>query len=333
MSDMSEPMPRIDLRPDYWDIVRDILRQHVPDRAVWAFGSRVTWTAKEYSDLDLAILGDEPLPLSASSALAEAFGESDLPFKVDVVDWGRASNGFRKVIEREYVVVHRPNVPLSRWRRTNLGQVAMIGTGKSNRQDAVDDGEFPLFDRSSTVKRSSKYLFDCQAVIVPGEGREFVPEYFSGKFDLHQRAYRVTSTDELAVSTRFLYYLLLDNRRYWERVAVGSTVKSLRLRSFTEMPVKLPTISEQRAIAHILGTLDDKIELNRRMNATLEAMARAIFKDWFVDFGPTRAKMEGRSPYLPPELWNLFPDTLDDEGKPEGWTAFTLNDLAHHHLQ
>ena len=74
---------------------------------------------------------------------------------------------------------------------------------------------------------------------------------------------------------------------------------------------------EQHAIASVLGALDDKIDLNRRMNETLEAMARAIFKDWFVDFGPTRAKMEGRAPYLAPEIWALFPDRLDDEGKPE----------------
>ena len=65
--------------------------------------------------------------------------------------------------------------------------------------------------------------------------------------------------------------------------------------------------------------MEDKIELNRRMNQTLEAMARAIFKDWFVDFGPTRAKAEGRAPYLAPELWELFPDALDDDGKPAGW--------------
>ena len=71
--------------------------------------------------------------------------------------------------------------------------------------------------------------------------------------------------------------------------------------------------------AHILGTLDDKIELNRRMNETLEAMARAIFKDWFVDFGPTRAKIEGRNPYLALEMWDLFPGKLDEDEKPEGW--------------
>lgn len=90
----------------------------------------------------------------------------------------------------------------------------------------------------------------------------------------------------------------------------------------------LPPLTEQRAIAHILGTLDDKIELNRRRNQTLEAMAHALFKDWFVDFGPVRAKMEGREPYLPADLWQLFPDRLDDEGKPEGWQSSTLASFA-----
>lgn len=85
---------------------------------------------------------------------------------------------------------------------------------------------------------------------------------------------------------------------------------------------------EQRSIASILGALDDKIELNRRMNETLEEMARTLFKDWFVDFGPTRAKMEGREPYLAPELWELFPERLDDEGKPEGWQARPVGDFA-----
>ena len=83
-----------------------------------------------------------------------------------------------------------------------------------------------------------------------------------------------------------------------------------------------PPIAEQRAIAHILGTLDDKIELNRRMNATLEAMARALFRSWFVDFDPVRAKMAGRDTGLPKEIADLFPDRLVDSelGEiPEGW--------------
>ncbi len=98
---------------------------------------------------------------------------------------------------------------------------------------------------------------------------------------------------------------------------------------FRTIEIPLPPLATQRTIAHILGTLDDKIELNRRMNETLEAMARAIFQDWFVDFGPVRAKLEGREPYLPPELWSLLPNRLVDSelGEiPEGWAVKALGD-------
>lgn len=81
----------------------------------------------------------------------------------------------------------------------------------------------------------------------------------------------------------------------------------------TKAPLRAPKDKdEQRAIAHILGTLDDKMELNRRMNETLEAMARAIFKSWFVDFDPVRAKAEGRDPGLPKKIADLFPDRFED---------------------
>ena len=91
---MTIPGPGVDLRPDHLAIVRDALRRHVPDREVLAFGSRATWTAKDYSDLDLAVMGEEPLSLRTVSALDEALGDSDLPFKVDVVDWARLMTGF-----------------------------------------------------------------------------------------------------------------------------------------------------------------------------------------------------------------------------------------------
>ncbi len=95
--------------------------------------------------------------------------------------------------------------------------------------------------------------------------------------------------------------------------------------------VPLPPLPEQRAIARILVTLDDKIELNRRMNETLESMARALFKSWFVDFDPVRAKMEGRDTGLPPDIADLFPDRLVDSEMgeiPEGWEVEFLGDLA-----
>lgn len=104
---MTTEAPPIDVRPEHWEIVRRILRRHVPAHEVWAFGSRATGTAKPYSDLDLAVIGDRPLPLAVSAALAEAFSQSDLPWKVDIVDWATTDAPFRRIIEEGRVVVQR----------------------------------------------------------------------------------------------------------------------------------------------------------------------------------------------------------------------------------
>jgi type I restriction enzyme, S subunit len=109
---------------------------------------------------------------------------------------------------------------------------------------------------------------------------------------------------------------------------VGAVQQHFNVGAARTLRFSLPPLAEQDGVLQTLGALDDKIELNRRMNETLEAMARAIFKDWFVDFGPVRAKQEGRAPYLAPDIWSLFPDRLDDEGKPEGWQTSRLEDLC-----
>ncbi|MBC6413255.1 MAG: restriction endonuclease subunit S, partial [Hyphomonadaceae bacterium] len=132
-----------------------------------------------------------------------------------------------------------------------------------------------------------------------------------------------------AFSHEYIYYWLKANVAELERYATGSTFKEVSGRTLKKILIRHPVRkTEQQAIADVLGALDDKIDLNRRMNETLEAMARAFFRDWFVDFGPTRAKMEGRDPYLAPDLWALFPDTLDAEtGLPKGWEIRTLKDF------
>ncbi|MBI5936826.1 MAG: nucleotidyltransferase domain-containing protein [Betaproteobacteria bacterium] len=98
-------LPNIAVSPAEWAIIQHILERHVPQHEVWAFGSRAKCTAKTYSDLDLAIITDKPLGLDVSAALAEDFSESDLPYKVDVVDWATTSESFRKIIERDKVVI------------------------------------------------------------------------------------------------------------------------------------------------------------------------------------------------------------------------------------
>jgi type I restriction enzyme S subunit len=116
-----------------------------------------------------------------------------------------------------------------------------------------------------------------------------------------------------------------------QRTVHGSTVDRIPLIEMPQFPIRLPPLPEQRAIAAILGALDNKIELNRRMNATLEAMARAIFQSWFVDFDPVRAQAEGRETGLPAEIAALFPDEFVESeiGEiPAGWKIKTIGELA-----
>ena len=137
------------------------------------------------------------------------------------------------------------------------------------------------------------------------------------------------------VDSRFLLYAYLGDEfqeTLRARTIHGSTVDRIPLIDMPKFPIRVPvSIDEQRAIAHILGTLDDKIELNRCMNETLEAMTRALFKSWFVDFDPVRAKAEGRDTGLSRHIAELFPDSFEDSelGEiPKGWEVKTIGDLA-----
>ena len=132
------------------------------------------------------------------------------------------------------------------------------------------------------------------------------------------------------IYNKFLKFLLMSSKQQEiiQSFATGTTVAGISQKALRSVPISVPSFEQQIKIGELLGAIDDKIELNRQTNETLEALARAIFKDWFVDFGPTRAKAEGQEPYLAPELWALFPDALDDEDKPEGWRHGKLADVA-----
>lgn len=105
---MQKELPGIDVTPEQWRIIQDILQTCIPELEVWAFGSRATGTAKPYSDLDLAIITREPLTLAKSADISEAFTESDLPWKVDLVDWATTSDTFREIIQNQRVVIQEP---------------------------------------------------------------------------------------------------------------------------------------------------------------------------------------------------------------------------------
>ena len=157
-----------------------------------------------------------------------------------------------------------------------------------------------------------------------------VPSSPFDRYLVSQSQMKVTFNRDVA-EPLFFYYVLSspEQKDYVRRNAIQTGVPHTNLSVFRSTPVPVPPLDEQRGVAHILGTLDDKIELNRRMNATLEAMAQALFRSWFVDFDPVRAKMEGRDTRLPKEIADLFPDRLVESELgvlPDGWRVGHVED-------
>lgn len=145
---------------------------------------------------------------------------------------------------------------------------------------------------------------------------------------LNQHIFKVRASKGL--SEGFLFFLLKWLKPRFAEIARNKQTTGLghvTIQDLKRMRVAVPDECEQKKIFQLIDPLQQKIDLNRRMNETLDAVARAIFKDWFVDFGPTRAKIDGDAPYLAPEVWSLFPDQLDEEGKPEGWNERRVDDI------
>jgi len=142
------------------------------------------------------------------------------------------------------------------------------------------------------------------------------------------------SLDRNLIDSRFLYYWMYGREFYVQFKGVAGQTDMAEYVSLTDqrrMHLTLPEINEQRSIVRILGTLDDKIELNRQMNEAMEGMARVLFKSWFVDFDPVRAKAEGNEPALPQRIAGLFPDSFDfieDREIPKGWSVVGLDKIG-----
>jgi type I restriction enzyme S subunit len=166
------------------------------------------------------------------------------------------------------------------WEEKRLGEIAYITTGTSNRVDSSLDAQYTFFDRSVDVRRSSIFLYDTEAIIVGGEGQEFVPKHFTGKFDLHQRAYAIMNFK--GATGPFLFQYIDKHRAYFLTQAVGSTVKSLRLPMFTGMPISLPCLEEQSRIAGFLMALDAKVAGVAQAVAAAQRWKRGLLQQMFV---------------------------------------------------
>ena len=167
-----------------------------------------------------------------------------------------------------------------KWELKKLGDISTITTGSSNREDSILNGEYTFFDRSQDIRTSSRFLFDKEAVIVPGEGQEFIPKYFIGKFDLHQRTYAIF--DFRGINGKYLYYHLLNDNKYLQSQAVGSTVKSLRLPMFQSMPIKSPCLDEQTTIANFLSVIETKIQTEKNILDKYHSQKQYLLQNLFI---------------------------------------------------
>ncbi len=237
----------------------------------------------------------------------------------------------------------------SEWREATLDQLGRIVTGKTPASNVAGcfGGDIPFvtptdFDGRRIIESTDRYLTKKGADIVSGSRiptRAVMVSCIGSDMGKAAVAGRECVTNQQINSIvvesgndpLFVYYNLSTRKAEIRAIASGSAQPILNKTAFGQLDILLPPLPQQRAVSGFLGTLDDKIELNRRMNETLEAMARALFMSWFVDFDPVRAKAEGRDSGLPEPLVHLFPTRFveSDLGEiPEGWRVTRLDELA-----
>lgn len=239
-----------------------------------------------------------------------------------------------------------------KWTTVQIGELGRVVTGKTppTADSANYGGELPFITPSDM--KGQKYI-DRTERTISAKGRAHVKNLLippntvfvscigtdMGKVGMtrvesvtNQQINSIIVLD--SIDHDYVYYNLFSRKDELQRLATsGSAQPILNKGHFSQLKMPLPPLPQQHAIANILGALDDKIELNKKMNETLEAMARAVFKSWFVDFDPVRAKAEGRDTGLPKEIADIFPDSFKDSelGEiPKGWESRSLYDSAEY---
>ena len=357
----------VDIRIDHLEAVQGILRKHLPAGVkVSVFGSRANWTSKDSSDLDLAVQGTAAIDHETMTRLEIAFEESDLPYTVDVVDLNSIGESFRQIVESQRTLLpmdadgNKP-MPTTGWHEVTLGRFAPFAYGKGLRSDdRISSGDVPVIGSNGIIGYHDKPLTDGPTIVIGRKGTVGAVYYSPAPCWPIDTTFYITGADSGLL--RFRYYVLKSLPL--QEMNADSAVPGLNRNDAHASLVRVPVESEQRAIAHVLGTLDDKIELNRRMSHTLDAMARALFKSWFVDFDPVRAKaalkqqalrhdaasaggpratsatpagewtIERARAYLDAmdaQIVGLFPDRLvpSELGEiPEKWEVRSLDDIA-----
>lgn len=169
------------------------------------------------------------------------------------------------------------------WKKVKLGNLTNINTGESDAQDSTTDGKYPFFVRSENVQKSNRYTFDGEAILIPGEGRlGEIYHHIIGKFDYHQRVYKISNFDK-ELDGMFVYYTMHKTfKKHALKHTVKATVDSLRLPMLTEYELLIPTVEEQINISEIFKNLDDIIANHQQKLEKLKATKQAYLNEMFV---------------------------------------------------
>lgn len=213
---------------------------------------------------------------------------------------------------------------MTEWRTSTWGEEISLEYGKALRGYGEAKGPVPVYGTNGPVGWTDAPLAPGPGVILGRKGAYRGVHFSSEPFFVIDTAYYAVPKTKLDM--RWLYYAMIHHKL--GEIDDGSPIPSTTRSAVYPRELEVPEIDEQRAMAAILGSLDDKIELNRKMNETLEATARAIFKSWFVNFDPVLAKMEERDTGLAPNVAALFPSSLGEDGLPLGWSERPLDQVA-----
>jgi type I restriction enzyme S subunit len=223
----------------------------------------------------------------------------------------------------------------SDWASCTLDCLAEIKTGKLDSNHAIENGTYPFFTCAPSPLKINHFAFDCEAIILAGNNANgiFHLNRYAGKFNAYQRTYVITARDPTHVDIDFLFFALRTLIQRLGEYSQGTATKFLTKTLLTSLPLWLPPISEQRSIGKTLSSLDRSIQSLQQRNKVLEAIARATFKSWFVDFDPVWAKAEGREPEgMDAATAALFPDEFEDSVHglmPAGWIIGQLEQYLH----
>jgi len=216
---------------------------------------------------------------------------------------------------------------MAEWRSSTWGEEISLEYGKALRGYSDVAGDVPVYGTNGQVGWTDQPIAPAPGIILGRKGAYRGVHFSKRPFFVIDTAYYVVPKTELDM--RWIYYAMIHYKL--GEIDDGSPIPSTTRSAVYHRELQVPGIKQQRGIAAVLGALDDKIELNRRTSETLESLAQAVYKSWFMDFEPVRARMEGRGTGLAPEILTLFPDTLEeDSGRsfPRGWRYVPLSEVT-----